>query len=340
MAKVVTMGEILLRLSTKDYKKFMQADEFEACFGGSEANVAVSLAMFGMDSSYVTKVPDNPIGRSAVSALRKMNVDTSDVSYGGNRLGIYYMEKGSAVRPSNVVYDRAGSSMSTAEVSDFDFDKIFDEADWFHFSGITPAISENARVIVLEALKAAKRKGVTVSCDLNYRNKLWTVNQAKQVMPQYMEYVDVIMGGREDARKMLGFTLSKENEDDTPNLEAYEKMFREMADKYQFQYVISSLRQSHTSSYHDFSGCIYDGENFYTAKKYEISPMIDRVGGGDAFAAGIIFAILSGKETKDVIEFAVAASALKHTIPGDANLSSVEEIEHLIKGNGIGRVQR
>ena len=207
-------------------------------------------------------------------------------------------------------------------------------------SGITPAISENARVIVLEALKAAKRKGVTVSCDLNYRNKLWTVNQAKQVMPQYMEYVDVIMGGREDARKMLGFTLSKENEDDTPNLEAYEKMFREMADKYQFQYVISSLRQSHTSSYHDFSGCIYDGENFYTAKKYEISPMIDRVGGGDAFAAGIIFAILSGKETKDVIEFAVAASALKHTIPGDANLSSVEEIEHLIKGNGIGRVQR
>ena len=182
-------------------------------------------------------------------------------------------------------------------VSDFDFDKIFDEADWFHFSGITPAISENARVIVLEALKAAKRKGVTVSCDLNYRNKLWTVNQAKQVMPQ-------------------------------------------LADKYQFQYVISSLRQSHTSSYHDFSGCIYDGENFYTAKKYEISPMIDRVGGGDAFAAGIIFAILSGKETKDVIEFAVAASALKHTIPGDANLSSVEEIEHLIKGNGIGRVQR
>jgi 2-dehydro-3-deoxygluconokinase len=297
MAKVVTMGEILLRLSTKDYKKFMQADEFEACFGGSEANVAVSLAMFGMDSAYVTKVPDNPIGRSAVSALRKMNVDTSDVSYGGDRLGIYYMEKGSAVRPSNVVYDRAGSSMSTAEVSDFDFDKIFDEADWFHFSGITPAISENARVIVLEALKAAKRKGVTVSCDLNYRNKLWTINQAKQVMPQ-------------------------------------------LADKYQFQYVISSLRQSHTSSYHDFSGCIYDGENFYTAKKYEISPMIDRVGGGDAFAAGIIFAILSGKETKDVIEFAVAASALKHTILGDANLSTVEEIEHLIKGNGIGRVQR
>ncbi|MCI8956951.1 MAG: sugar kinase [Eubacterium sp.] len=340
MAKVVTMGEILLRLSTKDYKKFIQADEFEACFGGSEANVAVSLAMLGMDSAYVTKVPDNPIGRSAVSTLRKMSVDTSHVSYGGDRLGIYYMEKGSAVRPSNVVYDRAGSSICTAESADFNFDKIFDGADWFHFSGITPAISKSAEVVVLEAVKAAKRNGLTVSCDLNFRKKLWTTEEARRVMPQYMEYVDVIMGGREDAGKMLGFALSKENKDDTPNLEAYEKMFRDMVEMYHFKYVISSLRQSHTSSYHDFSGCIYDGKNFYTAKKYEISPMVDRVGGGDAFAAGIIFAILSGKETKDVIEFAVAASALKHTIPGDANLSTVEEIEHLVKGNGIGRVQR
>lgn len=340
MAKVVTMGEILLRLSTKDYKKFLQADEFEACFGGSEANVAVSLAMLGMDSAYVTKVPDNPIGRSAVSTLRKMSVDTSHVSYGGDRLGIYYMEKGSAVRPSNVVYDRAGSSICTAESADFNFDKIFDGADWFHFSGITPAISKSAEVVVLEAVKAAKRNGLTVSCDLNFRKKLWTTEEARRVMPQYMEYVDVIMGGREDAGKMLGFALSKENKDDTPNLEAYEKMFRDMVEMYHFKYVISSLRQSHTSSYHDFSGCIYDGKNFYTAKKYEISPMVDRVGGGDAFAAGIIFAILSGKETKDVIEFAVAASALKHTIPGDANLSTVEEIEHLVKGNGIGRVQR
>lgn len=340
MSKVVTMGEILLRLSTKDYRKFIQADEYEACFGGSEANVAVSLAMLGMESVYVTEVPDNPIGRCAISFLKKLNVDTSNVSYGGNRLGIYYMEKGSAVRPSNVVYDRAGSSISTAQPADFDFDRIFEGADWFHFSGITPALSEQAGDVTLEAVKAAKRNGLTVSCDLNYRNKLWTANEARQVMPQYMEYVDVLMGGREDARKMLGFTLSKENEDDTPNLEAYEKMFQEMVEQYHFKYVISSLRQSHTSSYHDFSGCIYDGKNFYAAKKYEISPMVDRVGGGDAFAAGIIFAILSGKETKDVIEFSVAASALKHTIPGDANLSTVEEIEHLMKGNGIGRVQR
>ena len=310
------------------------------CYGGSESNVAISLANLGHESAYITKLPDSPIGQSAVSSLKKYGVNTEHVAFGEGRLGIYFLEIGSSLRPSNVVYDRADSTMCHAKVSDFDFDQIFCGADWFHFSGITPAISKQAAELTLEAVKAAKRNGLMVSCDLNFRKKLWTIEEAQEAMPRYMEYVDVCMGGREDAVKMLGFQLSKVNEDDTPNMEAYEQMFREMVEKYDFKYVISSLRQSHTSSYNELSGCIFDGEKLYKAEKYQIEPMVDRVGGGDAFAAGIIDGLVQEKNPQDVIEFAVAASVLKHTIPGDANLATRDEIENLIQEKGRGRVQR
>lgn len=340
MAKIVTMGEMLLRLSPPDNEKFVQASKFNICYGGSESNVAISLANFGHQVKYITKVPDHSIGHSAVAELRKFNVDTSDIAYGGDRLGIYYIEIGSAHRPSNVVYDRRNSSMCSAATDDFDFDKIFQGADWFHFSGITPAISEEAAKLTLEAVKAAKTHGLTVSCDLNFRKKLWNREKAQQVMSRYMKYVDICMGGREDAVKMLGFSLNKVNDDDTPDLEAYERMFREMAEKYNFRYVISSLRQSHTSSYNELGGCIFDGEKLYKAETYHIEPMVDRVGGGDAFAAGVIAGLAEDKNPQQVIDFAVAASVLKHTIPGDINLVTKEEVENLIQGKGTGRVQR
>lgn len=340
MANIITMGEMLMRLSTKNHEKFLQAADFNICYGGSESNVAISLANFGHNVSYITKLPNTPIGHSAAATLKKYGVDTGKIVYADGRMGIYYIEIGSSLRPSNVVYDRADSTMCNVELSDFDFDKIFQEKDWFHFSGITPAISSQAAELTLEAAKAAKRNGLMVSCDLNFRKKLWTREQAQQIMPQYMEYVDVCMGGREDAIKMLGFNLSKMNEDDTPNMEAYQQMFQEMMEKYHFKYVVSSLRQSHTSSYNELSGCIYDGRKLYKAAKYQIEPMVDRVGGGDAFAAGIIDGLVTEKSPQEVIDFAVAASVLKHTIPGDINLASREEVENLIQGKGRGRVQR
>lgn len=340
MARIITMGEMLMRLSTKNHERFLQAKDFDICYGGSESNVAISLANIGHNTAYITKLPDTPIGHSAAATLRKYGVDTTEIVYGDGRLGLYYIEIGSSLRPSNVVYDRADSTMCNVELSDFDFDSIFQGADWFHFSGITPAISDSAARFTLEAVKAAKRNGLTVSCDLNFRKKLWTKEEAQKIMPQYMEYVDVCMGGREDAVKMLGFHLSKVNEDDTPNMEAYEQMFCEMVEKYHFKYVVSSLRQSHTSSFNELSGCIYDGKNLYKAEKYKIVPMVDRVGGGDAFAAGLIAGLVEGKNPQQAIDFAVAASVLKHTIPGDINLATREEVENLINGKGAGRVQR
>ncbi len=340
MAKIITMGELLLRLSTQNNKRFIQAEQFDACFGGSEANVAVSLSNMGYDATYVTKLPDNAIGKAAAATLKKYGVDTSAISYGGERIGIYYLEVGSSLRSSNVVYDRAGSSISKATADDFDFDKIFKDADWFHFSGITPALSEEAAILTLEAVKSAKRNGLTVSCDLNFRKKLWSKEEAQSVMPQYMEYVDICMGGREDAIKMLGFNLCERNDDDTPNPEAYEKMFAEMVEAYNFKYVICSARQSFTSSDNGLSGMIYDGSKLYKANYYRMTPMVDRVGGGDAFAAGAIAAIVDGKSPQDIIDFATAASVLKHTIPGDVNLVTKDEISTLIEGKGVGRLGR
>ena len=340
MAKVVTMGEIMLRLSTPNNEKFIQADEFDVVYGGGEANVAVSLANYGHETQFVTAVPANPIGECAVATMRKYNVGTKYISRSGERLGIYYLETGSAMRASNVVYDRAHSSISTATPDQFDFDAIFSDCDWFHFTGITPAISDAAIALTEAALKAAKAHGVTVSVDLNFRKKLWSSEKAQKVMTNFMQYVDVCIGNEEDAEKVLGFKPG--NTDVTSGeleLGGYVDIFNQMADKFGFQYIVSSLRESHSAS---DNGCIMDGKTreFYHSKKYRVTPIVDRVGGGDSFAAGLICGLLDGKDMKAALEFAVAASALKHTIPGDLNLVTRAEVENLAGGDASGRVQR
>ena len=343
MAKVVTMGEIMLRLSTPNHEKFIQADEFDVCYGGGEANVAVSLANYGHDAAFVTKVPENPIGECAVAALRKHNVNTSYIAKGGERLGIYFLESGSAMRASNVVYDRAHSSIATATAADFDFDAIFDGVDWFHFTGITPAVSDEAAELTEAALKAAKAKGVKVSVDLNFRKKLWSSEKAQRIMTNLMQYVDVCIGNEEDAEKVLGFKPGKTDVTSGDlELAGYEDIFKQMVEKFNFEYVISSLRVSHSASDNGWSACIYsrDTKEFYHSREYRIRPIVDRVGGGDSFAGGTICGFLDGKNFKDALEFGVAASALKHTIPGDFNLVSRKDVENLAGGDGSGRVQR
>ncbi len=340
MAKIVTLGEIMLRLSTPGYERFVQADSFDVCYGGGEANVAVSLAGFGHDVSYVTKLPENEIGESALQALRREGVDCSFIARGGERLGIYFLETGASVRPSKVVYDRAHSAIAEASPSDFDFDAIFEGADWFHFTGITPAISDAATEVTRAALKAAKRHGLTVSCDLNYRKKLWSSEKAKSVMTDLMQYVDVCIGNEEDAQKVLGFVPG--DTDVTKGkleLAGYEAMFRAMQEKFGFRYVVSSLRESFSASDNAWSAAIWDGKEFYHSKTYKLH-IVDRVGGGDSFAAGLICGLAEGKSAAEALEFAVAASALKHTIPGDFNHVTRGEVLALAGGDGSGRVQR
>ena len=343
MAKVITMGEIMLRLSTPNNEKFIQADEFDVCYGGGEANVAVSLANYGHNAEFITKVPENPIGECAVAALRKMGVETKHIAKGGERLGIYFLETGAAMRASNVVYDRAHSSISTAVASDFNFDEIFEGADWFHFTGITPAISDAAAELTEAALKVAKAKNITVSCDLNFRKKLWSSEKAQKVMTNLMQYVDVCIGNEEDAEKVLGFKPgSTDVTSGELELSGYRDIFTQMVEKFNFKYVISSLRESYSASDNGWSACIYsrDTKEFYHSRKYRITPIVDRVGGGDSFAGGVICGFLDGKNFKDALEFAVAASALKHTIPGDFNLVSRKDVENLAGGDASGRVQR
>lgn len=340
MKKVVTLGEIMLRLSTPQFQRFVQADSFDVVYGGGEANVAVSLANYGYDSYYVSKLPKNEIGQAAINHLRRFGVNTNYIVRGGERVGIYYLESGASMRPSKVIYDRAHSSISEADVSDFDFDDIFKDADWFHFSGITPALSDKAAILTEEALKAAKKHGVTVSVDLNYRKKLWTPEKAKEVMTNLMQYVDVCIGNEEDAQKVLGFKPGK-TDVTTCELElaGYKDIFEQMKKKFGFKYVISSLRESYSASDNGWSACAYDGNEFYHSRKYDIR-IVDRVGGGDAFASGVIYGLMEGKNFKDALEFGVAASALKHTIHGDFNMVTVEEVETLLKGDASGRVQR
>ncbi len=340
MAKVITMGEIMLRLSTPGYQKFIQSDSFDVCYGGGEANVAVSLANYGHDTYFVTKVPKNPIGDCAVAALRKHNVNCDFVARGGERLGIYFLETGASMRASNVVYDRAHASIAEAESSDFDFDSIFEGADWFHFTGITPAISDKAAYLTEEALKAAKAKNITVSVDLNFRKKLWSSEKAQRIMTNLMQYVDVCIGNEEDAEKVLGFKPGKTDVTSGElELAGYQDIFEQMIKKFNFKYVVSSLRESYSASDNGWSACIYDGTNFYHSRKYNIR-IVDRVGGGDAFAGGLICGLLDGKSMEQALEFGVAASALKHTIPGDLNLVSRADVDALVGGDASGRVQR
>lgn len=340
MKKIVTMGEIMMRLSTPEHERFAQADNFEVKYGGGEANVAVSLANYGMDACFVTKLPDNPLGQCAINSLRAFGVKTDYIARGGERIGIYFLEHGASMRASQVVYDRAHASIAEATAADFDFDAIFEGADWFHFTGITPALSREAALLTEEALKAAKRHGVTVSVDLNYRKKLWTPAQAKEVMTNLMQYVDVCIGNEEDAEKVLGF---KPGATDVTQgeleIDSYKSIFKQMQAQFGFKYVVTTLRESHSASDNGWSALVYDGNEFYQSKKYEVR-IVDRVGGGDSFAAGFIYGILEKSDFKYALEFAVGASALKHTIPGDYNLVTVAEVENLIKGDASGRVQR
>ncbi|WP_101877935.1 sugar kinase [Lachnoclostridium edouardi] len=343
MAKIITMGEIMLRLSTPSHQRFIQADQLDVNYGGGEANVAVSLTGFGHETEFITAVPDNPIGQCAVAALRKYGVGTKYIARSGDRLGIYFLESGTSMRPSNVVYDRKDSAIALAEPGLFDFEKIFQDADWFHFTGITPAIGPKAAALAEEALKAAKKQGLTVSVDLNYRKKLWSQEEAKKVMTGLMKYVDVCIGNEEDAQKVLGFEPGHSDVNTGHlELEGYHHMFSQMVEEFGFQYVVSTLRESHSASHNGWSACIMDGKTkeFYRSSKYTIHPIVDRVGAGDAFAAGLICGLADGKNMKDALEFAAAASALKHTIPGDFNLVTRQEAERLAHGERSGRVDR
>ncbi len=340
MKKVVTLGEIMLRLSSPLSSRFVQSKEFDVNYGGGEANVTVSLANYGLDTYFVSKLPTHEIGQSAVNALRQYGVHTDYIARGGDRVGIYFLETGASMRPSKVIYDRAGSSIATATASDFNFDEIFKDADWFHFSGITPALSDSAAELTKQALIAAKKYNVTVSVDLNFRKKLWTPEKAQSIMRPLMQYVDVCIGNEEDADKVLGF--KPKNTDVTKgNLEIdnYKAIFEEMKAEFGFKYVVSSLRVSHSASDNGWSGIICDETDFYQSKSYEIR-IVDRVGAGDSFASGVIYGLISGMSTKDTIEFGAAASALKHTIPGDFNLVSLDEVMTLVNGDASGRVQR
>ena len=340
MGTVVSFGEIMLRLAPEGYYRFFQNDRLQATFGGGEANVAVSLANFGVNSKFVTKLPAHAIGEGAVSALRGLGVDTGSIVRGGERIGIYYLEKGASQRGSVCIYDRAHSAIQEAEADDFDWDKIFEGAEWFHFTGITPALGSNLVNICLEACKAAKTKGIKISCDLNYRNKLWTRQQAREAMTKLCEYVDVCISNEEDAKDVFG--IEAEGSDITGgklDREGYKSVAKQLADRFEFEKVAITLRTSISANDNDWQGMLYDGSENYFSKQYHLH-IVDRVGGGDSFGAGLIYSLLNGYSSQESIEFAVAASALKHSIEGDFNRVTVEEVKKLAGGDGSGRVQR
>lgn len=339
MAKIVTLGEIMLRLSSKDHERIIQAKEFDVCYGGGEANVAVSLAHYGHEAYFVTKLPNNPLGESALRALRSEGVDTSYIVRGGNRLGIYYLETGACSRASNVIYDRANSAFSESKINEYNIKKILKGATVFHFSGITPALSKSTALLTEKVCKIAKEMGVLVSCDLNFRKKLWSKEEAQKVMVPLMEYVDICIGNEEDAENCLGFKPNSNVTEGKTDFEGYKAIFIEMSKKFNFKYVATTLRESISASHNGWKALLYDGKDFYQSKHYDICPIVDRVGSGDSFSAGLIHGLLTMNK-QDAIEFATAASALKHTIPGDFNEVSEEEVKKLMNGDGSGRVSR
>ncbi|MCH3982890.1 MAG: sugar kinase [Prevotella sp.] len=340
MAKIVTLGEIMLRLSPEGNDRFIQSDSFRIIPGGGEANVAVSLANYGHEAYFVSKLPKHEIGQIALNGLRRYGVKTDYIARGGDRVGLYYAETGASMRPSKVIYDRAHSAIAEASPEDFDFDHIMEGAQWFHWSGITPAISDQAAELTRLACEAAKRHGVTVSVDLNFRKKLWTSEKAISVMRPLMKYVDVCIGNEEDAQLCLGFKPDADVEGGKTDAEGYYGIFKGMMETFGFKYVVSTLRESLSASHNGWKALIYDGKEFYQSKHYDIMPIIDRVGGGDSFSGGLIHGLLTMQTQGEALEFAVAASALKHTIPGDFNLVSAEEVASLAGGNASGRVQR
>ncbi len=338
--KIVTFGELMLRLAPESYLRFVQSDKYEATFGGAEANVAVSLANYGLDAAFVSKLPTHEIGQAAVNSLRKFGVDTSLIVRGGERVGIYYCEKGASQRPSKVIYDRAHSSIATAKKGDFDWGRIFEGVTWFHFTGITPALSDEVADICLEACKVAKERNITVSCDLNFRKKLWSKEKAGEVMGKLCHYIDYCIANEEDAKDVFG--IEADNSDiygGKLDREGYISVAKKLTERFGFKGVAITLRESKSANDNDWSGMLYTNGEAVFSKKYSMH-IVDRVGGGDSFGGGLIYALSNGYAPQRAIEFAVAASCLKHTIEGDYNMVSLAEVQNLAGGDGSGRVQR
>ena len=343
MAKrIITFGEIMMRLNPEGYRRFVQADTFEVSYAGGEANVAVSLANFGMDAAYVTKLPAHEIGQCAVNELRRFGVDTGEIVRGGSRLGVYYTEKGASQRASKVIYDRAHSAIAEAQPEDFDWNRIFSGADWFHWTGITPALGGKLPDITLDACRAAKEKGVFISCDLNYRKKLWTREQAGECMAKLVPYVDLCIANEEDAKDVFGIEAEGTDiESGKLNQEGYVSVARQIAQRFGCKKVAITLRTSISASDNDWAGMLYDAseDKAVFSPSYHVH-IVDRVGGGDSFGGGLIYSLLNGADDQKAINFAVAASCLKHSIEHDFNHVSVAEVESLAGGNASGRVQR
>lgn len=344
MSRVITFGEIMLRLKSPGYERFFQSPSLEATFGGGEANVAVSLANYGMDTAFVTVLPKNDISEACKRELRGFGVDTSKIVRKDGRMGIYYLETGAVQRPSKVIYDRAGSTIAEAKPGDIDWESVFEGATWFHLTGITPAISQGAADLSLEAVKAAKKLGVHVSCDLNYRKNLWKYGKrADEVMTELVRYVDTVIANEEDFQKSLGLSAESSSavEEGQIDVELYKKIASSAMEKYpNIKRVAITLRESRSANHNDWSACLYNGKDFFLSRKYSITDIVDRVGGGDSFGGGLIYGLNTYEDEKTALEFAVAASCLKHTIPGDYNRVSASEVESLMKGSGTGRVQR
>ena len=340
--RVLTFGEIMLRLKAPGVERFFQSPALEATFGGGEANVAVSLANYGMDAQFLTVLPQNAIGDACAAELRRFGVDTSKLQTGAGRMGIYFLEAGANQLPSKVVYDRADSAIALAKPGDIDWDKAFDGVDWFHISGITPAISGTAMELSLESVKAAKAHGVTVSCDLNYRKNLWKYGRkASEVMRELSKYVDVAIANEEDVQKSLEITVDVNVESGELDRAKYRALGDKVLAAYPNMKMIAiTLRESHSADWNGWAACLNDGKDFYESKKYEIRDIVDRVGGGDSFAGGLIYGLNTYESKQQALEFAVAASCLKHSISGDFNRVGVSDVEKLMGGDGTGRVQR
>jgi len=345
MNKVITFGEVMLRLKSPAYERLFQSPVLEATFGGGEANVSVSLANYGMETAFVSVLPTGAIGDACIREMRGFGVDTSKIVRKDGRMGIYYLETGAVQRPSKVIYDRAGSTIAEAKPGDIDWDAVFEGATWFHLTGITPAISQGAADLSLEAVKAAKRLGVHVSCDLNYRKNLWKYGKkASEVMTELVKYVDTVIANEEDVQKALGISAESASAVDEGEIDV--ELYKAIAGKVMAAYpnvqrVAITLRESRSANHNDWSACLYNGRDFFLSRKYAITDIVDRVGGGDSFGGGLIYGLLHYEgDEKKALEFAVAASCLKHTIPGDYNRVTVAEVESLMKGSGTGRVQR
>ena len=342
MSKIVTFGEIMLRLAPEGYYRFVQADKYGATYGGGEANVAVSLSNFGEDVAFVTKLPEHEIGQAGINYIRQFGVNTDYIVRGGNRVGIYFLEKGASQRPSKVIYDRAGSSISLASKSDFNWDEIFKDAKWFHITGITPALGDNVAEICVEACKKAREKGITVSCDLNYRKKLWSKEKAKTVMSELCKYVDICISNEEDANNIFGIkSESTDVNSGKLNKNGYIEVAKKLIERFNFKKVAITLRTSISANDNKWAGMVYDRDSSksYFSKEYNIH-IVDRVGGGDSFGAGLIYSLIHNYDLQRTVDFAVASGCLKHSIEGDFNIVSLEEVEKLADGDSTGRVQR